>query len=268
MDSKSIILDIRPTLTYLLEYVKDSYSMFSSTIHIKKYTKKEIDFYKLFLKSSEIKKKIDDKYKVILLKNKETQKNCVDLVTSFFEENNVSFEQFEYSEYVQTISSDLLIKHQEPKKKCFTPSPSIDCFGECSEIIPGLYLSGVECIQVHLKKKEITHVMSVLKTYMPTIDETYNHMKIEINDEAKKHIEQYFDEAHKFIDDALEKQEKVLVHCYAGISRSATIVISYLMKKNKISYEKAYEMVKKSRSCISPNFSFYVALKNYEKIIL
>jgi hypothetical protein len=65
MDSNSIIIDIRPTLTYLYEYVKDSYNMFSSTINIKRFTKKDIKFHELFSKSDEIKNKLDKKCKVI-----------------------------------------------------------------------------------------------------------------------------------------------------------------------------------------------------------
>ncbi len=270
MGSKSIIIDIRPTLTYLFEYVKDSYNMFSATINIKRFTKKEIEFHELFSKSDEIKNKLDEKCKVILLNSKDTKVLNLTIATTFFEENDISFEVYDYHDYIKTISPDLILAHQyKPKKQMtFTLSPQYNCYGECSEIIPGLYLSGVECVPFFLKKNEIINVVSVLKTYMPTLDETYNHMKIEIHDEANQYIEKYFDEAHKFIDQSLEKKEKVLVHCYAGISRSATIVISYLMKKNKITFEKAYEMVKKTRSCISPNLSFYTALKEYEKTIL
>jgi protein-tyrosine phosphatase len=268
MGSKSIIVDIRPTLTYLFEHVKDSYSLFSATIYVKRYTKKEIQFHELFSKSDEIKRKLEEKCKVVILKSKDTKDLNQNIVTSYFQENNISFELIDYDEYIKTISSDLIVVNQPKKQMTNNFSPKYSCFGECSEIIPNLYLSGVECLPVFLKKKEITNVMSVLKTYMPTLDESYNHMKIEIHDEANQQIEKYFNEAHRFIDDAIEKNQKVLIHCYAGISRSATIVISYLMKKNKITFEKAYEMVKKTRSCISPNLSFYVALKEYEKTIL
>ena len=49
---------------------------------------------------------------------------------------------------------------------------------------------------------------------------------------------------------------RVLVHCQAGISRSATICLAYLMMKKRVRLEEAFEFVKQRRSIISPNFSF------------
>jgi hypothetical protein len=57
----------------------------------------------------------------------------------------------------------------------------------------------------------------------------------------------------------------VLVHCYAGVSRSASIVIAYLMHKHKISLLDAMKLVKSKRSCISPNVGFLLQLKDFEK---
>jgi len=48
----------------------------------------------------------------------------------------------------------------------------------------------------------------------------------------------------------------VLVVCTAGISRSASVVISYLIKKYKMSYESAFEKVKTARIFIKPNDGF------------
>lgn len=45
----------------------------------------------------------------------------------------------------------------------------------------------------------------------------------------------------------------VLVHCYAGISRSATVVIAYLMKKRDIGHRQAMSLVSQYRPQINPN---------------
>ena len=50
----------------------------------------------------------------------------------------------------------------------------------------------------------------------------------------------YFEESYIFIENALKKENnRVFVHCAAGVSRSATIVIACLMKKNKWTFQDA-----------------------------
>ena len=59
----------------------------------------------------------------------------------------------------------------------------------------------------------------------------------------------------------------VLVHCYAGVSRSSSFVIAYVIQKFIMGYDDAKEKVKKRRSCIHPGDGFVHQLKNYAKII-
>ena len=49
---------------------------------------------------------------------------------------------------------------------------------------------------------------------------------------------------------------KVLVHCKAGISRSATVCIAYLMYHKHFSLEQGHAYVKARRNIIDPNFNF------------
>ena len=73
-----------------------------------------------------------------------------------------------------------------------------------------------------------------------------------------------FIEKDNFIEKCTSMNKNVLVHCHAGVSRSATILIAYFMRKNKISYQEAFDFVKSKRSIIGPNFDFRDALRNYK----
>ena len=55
----------------------------------------------------------------------------------------------------------------------------------------------------------------------------------------------------------MEKGVGCLVHCFAGMSRSATAVIVYLMLKRNMRLDEAYLLVKKGRPAIHPNDGFF-----------
>ena len=82
--------------------------------------------------------------------------------------------------------------------------------------------------------------------------------QISISDEDDKPIYKYFKGAYNFIGRALEEDfdNKVLVHCARGMSRSATIVIMYMMRSMMWSYEKALDYVQKRRAIVNPNYGF------------
>ena len=75
----------------------------------------------------------------------------------------------------------------------------------------------------------------------------------------------YFDECHSFIDECIcQKNKNIIIHCEAGVSRSSTIVISYLMKKNQMSFYEAFIFVRNKKPNIFPNFYFGKQLLEYE----
>jgi dual specificity MAP kinase phosphatase len=69
------------------------------------------------------------------------------------------------------------------------------------------------------------------------------------------------------LDEARIKNGKVLVHCQAGISRSPTIVIAYLMKIKNLTHDSAYHLVKSKRGIIEPNIFFVSQLFDFEKTL-
>lgn len=57
------------------------------------------------------------------------------------------------------------------------------------------------------------------------------------------------------------------MHCFAGVSRSTTILTAYLMKKNQWRLREALSLVKKQRSVIGPNKGFILQLRKLEKCL-
>ena len=117
-----------------------------------------------------------------------------------------------------------------------------------------------------LKEKGITKILTVMDgqpNYYNNQD-GFKHKTIAIMDVSHQNIIQYFGECIYFI----KGNENILVHCSGGISRSATIVIAYIMWKNKMKYEEAFQYVKNKRSVVWPNPGFKEQLKIFEKLLI
>ena len=60
----------------------------------------------------------------------------------------------------------------------------------------------------------------------------------------------------EIVTEAFLIQGKVLIHGNAGISRSAAIVIGYVMEQYGVPYRDAFQLVQCKRFCINPNAHF------------
>ena len=92
-----------------------------------------------------------------------------------------------------------------------------------------------------------------------------NYKIIEIDDSLEENLANYFQETLNFIDESQKNNSNILIHCVSGISRSASIVIAYMMTKHKINYEQAFTYVKSRRSNIRPNSNFINQLNMISK---
>lgn len=62
-------------------------------------------------------------------------------------------------------------------------------------------------------------------------------------------ISKYFNQAVNYIHECLKKTN-ILVHCLAGVSRSVSLVLAYLIKHKQMTYEQAYQAVKCKRKIV------------------
>lgn len=74
-------------------------------------------------------------------------------------------------------------------------------------------------------------------------------MHVPGEDHERFDLTKYFDKSIDFIDNSL-KQTNILVHCMAGISRSVTLVLAYLMKHHKMTYDQAFQVVRRKRKIV------------------
>lgn len=132
-------------------------------------------------------------------------------------------------------------------------------------------------------------IKNILNVCDCQLDESMNdliniHWIEDLQDHPQANIRRFFDRTNLFLSQCKQRNEKVLVHCQAGISRSSTIVLAYLIKfvsssssssfdlflllrYNHFTLEEAYRYLLKRRPIISPNYGFLLELIRYEKEI-
>ena len=142
-----------------------------------------------------------------------------------------------------------------------------------SRILGNVYLGS----RVHAKSRalledlNITHILNCTPTRTMDIeagcpnffekDSRFTYKRIAIFDNQGEDILGHMDSAFSFIE-VSQHYGNILVHCHRGISRSATFVIGYLMKKYEMALNEALEHVRSCRSTVNPNESFLEQLQS------
>ena len=127
------------------------------------------------------------------------------------------------------------------------------------EIIPYLYCGSLRSAQSQMvyRKLSISYLLTVGRQLVPVPPEGGCHKVIVVDDIPGADIRTSFREAVEFIEESQKKKCGCLVHCFAGLSRSATTVIAYLMMKKNMRLDEAYLVAKKGRPAILPNKGFF-----------
>ncbi|XP_074079877.1 dual specificity protein phosphatase 3 [Macrotis lagotis] len=141
----------------------------------------------------------------------------------------------------------------------------------CNEVIPRIYVGNAIVAQdiSKLQQMGITHVLNAAEgrsfMHVNTSAQFYEgsnitYLGIKANDTKEFNLSVFFEKAAEFIDKALaQKNGKVLVHCREGYSRSPTLVIAYLMLRQKMGVRDALSIVRQNRE-IGPNDGFLIQL--------
>ncbi|XP_017272645.1 dual specificity protein phosphatase 26 [Kryptolebias marmoratus] len=130
------------------------------------------------------------------------------------------------------------------------------------EVWPRLYIGDQQSAEnlADLSKHRFTHILNAAHSKrkgQPEIYEGMNitYMGVEGQDSCDYDMSVNFQAAADFIHRALSRGGKVLVHCHVGVSRSATLVLAYLMLRQNLPLVEAICAVKNNRGVI-PNRGF------------
>ncbi|GAB2269900.1 hypothetical protein Dimus_004819 [Dionaea muscipula] len=134
-------------------------------------------------------------------------------------------------------------------------------------IVEGLFLGSCRAAadKEGLKRLNITHILTVANAISPAHPHDFTYKIIDVKDMADTDLAKHFSECFDFIDEANRMGCGVLVHCFAGKSRSVTVVVAYLMKRHGMSLNQAMNHVRARRPKATPNVGFYKQLINFEK---
>jgi len=137
---------------------------------------------------------------------------------------------------------------------------------QVANIAEGVYISSQDVAAdfALLKKNKITHILNCATGIKNMFPKNFQYLNIELLDEPSTMIKHHFRVTNEFILNAISNKGNVLIHCNAGISRSCTLAIAYIMWSQRKSYFDAFEVVKQARPGCRPNDGFMRQLREYE----
>lgn len=130
---------------------------------------------------------------------------------------------------------------------------------ECmNQICDRLYLGNIMAAsdRERLQKNKIKCILQVAAGVEPFFPDEFVYRVIQINDASDQNLLQHLPSAINFIKTSIQAGKNVLVHCHAGVSRSATVVIAFLMQERGMLFEDAFSFVSKKRPVVFPNMGF------------
>ncbi len=145
--------------------------------------------------------------------------------------------------------------------------PSYAYYAGLAKIRDGLYLGDRFHARDHrlFKDAQIAAVVNCTEHLPNTFEgDGVRYLQVPLDDLPSANIYEHFGEIIAFIESAISSGCNVLVHCHAGISRSATAVIAYLMQSEGMTYEEALDDVRSRRPIVSPNLGFSQQLREFE----
>ncbi|KAJ0180289.1 hypothetical protein K1T71_003693 [Dendrolimus kikuchii] len=120
-------------------------------------------------------------------------------------------------------------------------------------IMEHLYIGSQDCTsQEVLNEYNIKRVLSL----GIDIETNIGHKYVQCLDLPETDVRPILEQSLPFIKEGIDNNENLLIHCNAGVSRTSTVAIAYLMHYEKMTFNDAYDLVKRKRPSTQPNTGF------------
>ena len=133
--------------------------------------------------------------------------------------------------------------------------------GHATEIEPGVYLGNSQAALVAFSELEALGIRGIVNC-TPRVPNAHegkiDYIRIPIYDNEGSEILPYLEGAAAFV----AKYRAVLVHCERGISRSATVLMAYYVRRGS-TIDDAYVLLKSKRPGVDPNTGFWRQLRAF-----
>lgn len=152
------------------------------------------------------------------------------------------------------------LEFKEPEREFEFKKDQLAVFDkDCSRIIDHVYL-GSDAVAKNLevlRENRITHVLNCVGFVCPEyFQDDFGYKTLWLRDSPTEDITSILYDVFDYFEDVREQGGRVLVHCCQGVSRSTSLVIAYIMWREKKSFEDALQYVKAVRGVTNPNMGF------------
>ena len=147
----------------------------------------------------------------------------------------------------------------------------IQCDKECSRVSSHVYFGGNIVAKNYdiLHECKITHILNCVGFECPEyFAKNFHYKTLWLQDHPSEDITCLLYNVFDYFEDVREQNGRIFVHCIQGVSRSASLVIAYLMWCECQPYEEILEKVKALRCVVSPNMGFAFQLIQWQTRVL
>lgn len=134
------------------------------------------------------------------------------------------------------------------------------------EVIDNIFVGPLEAV---LKTKEllflkIKYILNLSCVSYNKRNKYFKYYDIFINDNHTENAIKYFKITNRFIEDAVNSGEKILIHSENGTSRCWVFLMAYLIGRKHMTFNIAFDLVKSKFDHVEPNDNFLTQLKHYD----